>query len=135
MSEFHVDNSDEGEHASEGYDWDYELADLDSDDEDEYDDDFDNYIQAQKRLRKSREQRHRQLNKERLAYQVGKYIITANKNGKTLYLQDPCISNHGYWTQFQANARVFNTKPEADKVNNCFKLGNPQVILVTGKEG
>jgi len=121
MSEFHVDNSDEGEHASEGYDWDYELADLSSDEKDKYNDDFKDYIQEQKRLRK-----------ERLAYQVGKYIITADKNGKTLYLQDPHISNRGYWTQFRANARVFHTKSEADKVNSRFKLGNPQVILVTG---
>ena len=79
--------------------------------------------------RHRRNRRHK-LRKQRLLNQIGKYIIVAYKDGKKLYLQDQRISNGGYWTQFQANARVFNTQAEAEKVNAYFHLGNPRVVLV-----
>lgn len=80
---------------------------------------------AQRRRRKIRKDRER-----RLENQKGKYIILADKGQKTLYLQDKNISSGGYWTQFQSNARVFETEESALKVVSYFKLGNPRVVQV-----
>ena len=81
--------------------------------------------QAQRRRRKIRKDRER-----RLENQKGKYIILADKGRKTLYLQDNNISSGGYWTQFQSNARVFETEESALKVVSYFRLGNPRVVQV-----
>lgn len=80
---------------------------------------------AQRRRRKIRKDRER-----RLENQKGKYIILADKGYKTLYLQDKNISSGGYWTQFQSNARVFETEESALKVVSYFRLGNPRVVHV-----
>ena len=78
--------------------------------------------------RECRERVLEQMIKQRLVNQKGKYLISANKNGKILYLQDRRISTGGYWTQFKANARVFTDKRVAEKLANSFKYNNPKVI-------
>lgn len=68
------------------------------------------------------------LRQQRLLRQKGKFLIQANKKGKTIYLQDRRISKGGYWTQFKANARVFCAKDEAETFAKKFKYNNPKVV-------
>ncbi len=64
---------------------------------------------------------------ERLVRQKNKYIIVGSAYNRPIYLQDKRIS-HDYWTKYKANARVFNTRAEAEKVNAHFKYNNTKVV-------
>lgn len=83
------------------------------------DDEYEEYI---------RKEKLNILRKHRLLNQKGKFLIQANKNGKIIYLQDQRISKGGYWTQFKANARIFNNKIEAENLAKTFKYNNPIVV-------
>jgi hypothetical protein len=74
--------------------------------------------------------RRKRMREQRLENQIGQYLIVADKGYKTLYLQDPAFSKRGYWTQFQSNARRFETKESAEDVLKNFKLGNPRIIFI-----
>ena len=68
------------------------------------------------------------MRKKRLKDQKGMYLITCNKGGKTLYLQDQRISNKGFWTQFKSNAKVFILKETAEKVVSTLHYNDPKVV-------
>lgn len=93
------------------------YADMDYMDDDEYEE-------------YEKERKLNDLRERRVYQQHGKYLIVATKNNKTIYLQDQRISNGGYWTQFNANARVFTDKNKAQSIVNGFKYNNPRVIKV-----
>ncbi len=94
----------------------------------EIDDWFDEYEDDEEYKEHMQRERLDITRRRRLASQRGKYIIKAHTNGHDIYLQDQKISKHGYWTQYKANARVFDTQDAATNVIQHIKYNNPQII-------
>jgi len=90
--------------------------------------DYEAHLQATMTEEEYTEHLREQQRQIRLFNQKGNYIITATKNGKTLYLQDQKISKGGYWTQFKANARIFTDRKKAEEIAKTFRHNNPKVV-------
>lgn len=53
--------------------------------------------------------------------------------GQKMFLQDKRFGSQ-YWTQFMSNARVFNSKDEAERVRKQFHYNNPCIRrIIDGK--
>lgn len=61
----------------------------------------------------------------------GKFVIISASRlspSDRLFYQDRNISRKGFWTKFIANARVFNTEKEAEKVCSRLRYNNQEVV-------